>query len=130
MEAFYNNRLDPALPDATSAMLRKKLEELVKLAHQGRVSFTGPQPHASTLDRSDGCYELRPKVDSRIQPQPLRELRLYLAEPKVEDGVILGLHLATKPNDVDVLGEQDAAIDEADRRADDWEIKRMFGKSA
>jgi hypothetical protein len=108
-----------------AAVLRGVLHALIAKARCGRVRFGSPQHDGKILDGSPFVYELRPELRSAFN-RPRRKLRVYCAEPAAVSRSILGLHLATKPGDrPDIHGEQRAAIREAERRGDTWEMARL-----
>lgn len=129
MDDLHQNRLDPALPPAQQTVLWGRLCDLVQLARAGKLSFEGRPPQAKVMERRWGVYELRPLAPRGSLLK--RELRLYCGEPHTAIGVILGLHLATKPGlTEDVDGEQNAAIDLAGDRADQWVMDRDRANAA
>lgn len=120
LAALEQNALDPHLSQAEHARICDALDELLELVWVGRISFDGSYPMARTID-SAPFFELRPLPEpvSALRKAP-RLARLYMAEPLASDKLILGLHLATKPNGPDTEHEQREAIREGCRRADLW----------
>ena len=126
MTVFKANTLDPGLTESEHKDAFARLKKLVTKAKKGQLVFSGTAPEAKVMARADFVIELRPQpeVEYRFgQPHlPSRLVRLYCAEPQLQDGTILGLHLGTKPNADDADNEQNASIDCAETRANAWEL--------
>ncbi len=123
------NTLDPRLPRSQAVQLMVRLHEIIGHVRKGCVRFDEPYPEATIMVRRPHVYELRPQMRSRLD-RPTRELRLYCAEPAQDPGVVLGLHLATKPAGPDPTGEQNMAVEEASERADGWTKARIDESTA
>jgi len=121
MAALRDNNLDPRLSWAQHLDYWQKLTLLIGRARYGVLKITdGPDAEAKVL--RDVILELRPVLDSdrpAFGKRP-RRLRLYYGEPDVPIYSLLALHLDTKEADGQGLDEQNVAIDEALRRAEEW----------
>lgn len=121
MEALRENKLDPRLSPAVHTLVWSRLRELVQLLRKGQVMFDGRDPGASVIQKGDCIYELRPRPAGILMSS--REVRLYCGEPVIAAELAVGLHLATKPSGApDEAGEQNAAIEVAIRRGEQWEL--------
>lgn len=121
LRALVRNELDPELTRAAVKVLAARVWELIMSVRTGDVEFGGKVPGGRVIERHDCIYELRPQQGKGMVV--VRDLRLYCGEPALQEGIALGLHLATKPHgQQDKAGEQNRAIDEAVTRAGRWEL--------
>lgn len=121
LDALRNNALDPRLSWAQHRDYWQKLGLLIARARYGVLRITdGSDAEAKVL--RDTILELRPVLTSErpaFGKKP-RKLRLYYGEPDLPNYCLLALHLDTKEASAEGRDEQNDAIAEALRRADEW----------
>lgn len=112
--------LDPKLTRAEHKDAMGVLESLRRKASRGHIEVgSGPEFSARIIQSVSFLLELRPKF-SRGAPPP-RLFRLYYAEPRSIEGVLLPLVLATKENS-SRRDEQNASIIDAMARGRTWQL--------
>ena len=122
MDALQQNSLHPSLTWAQHKDYWQNLQLLIHRASRGVVQIS-ERPEAEAKVIRETILELRPALSVGDRPafgKPARKLRLYYGEPAGQEHCLLGLHLDTKEASRAGLDEQDDAIEESLRRANDW----------
>lgn len=125
LRLLRDKQLDLMMSEAAQADAFSKLSDLMAKARAGTIDFEARNPDAKVMELPGYTYmlELRPKKGaSTAFGKPARLVRLYYAEPLWLSDQLLALHLATKPDGQDTENEQNDAIREAGRRADEWSL--------
>jgi hypothetical protein len=116
------NRVLDSIEGNAGVLAESRWERMYEDASKGKLRF-GPKEDVGLVLHRPDLLEMRLQVNARHRdPQQRAILRLYFAEPRSHDRLLLALKFAKKPAGNDVAGTQDRHIREASRRLIDGQV--------